>query len=296
MVRFFDPLQVIKLTHTMTVDPAGQKTGTTAVRNALLQVVHERKNFKALAEILTPGVLRDTIDSTCARLARVAHENLVKTSQQRVLGINIVDKLRERYDGNRAGLQSFIKDLMDHAKPYLVLDDTERSRRVPGLPQNLDPVSNMTVILPASDDASFAAQLSEEFQNFAPAGGTTIVTSSNRKNEIVIVSLKNLFPLRYAKLVGFLRDRYEERASKERPTPNGSSWKFTPKETRPTCPGCFSPATRRPVKDTVPYVLLAHGMEIIRQMSNPQGVTESPGPVVDRDGFRMAIRFSWESD
>ena len=287
VVRFFDPIQVIRITRAMTVDPAGQKTGTTAVRTALVQIVRESKNFKTLAEMLTLGVLRDTIDSTCAKLARVAHENLVKTSQQRVLGINIVDKLRERYDGDRAGLQLFIKDLMDHAKPYLVLDDTEQARNVDGLPQDREPVSNMTVILPASNDAGFAAQLAAEFQNFAPSGGASIVTSSNRKNEIVIVSLKNLFPLRYAKLVGFLRDRYEERAGEKAQNSKRIRLEVHTEGDPASLPRLFLASDAETVKDTVPYILLAHGMDIIRQMSNPQGVSEFALALIDEDGLPL---------
>ena len=256
VVRFFDPLQVIKLTRTMTVDPDGQKTGTTGVRTALLQVVRENKNFKALAEMLTPGRPAEYYGFTCARLARVAHENLVKTSQQRVLGINIVDKLRERYDGNRAGLRSFIKT--PHG-PRETLSGSGRhgTGQKCGRPApDRDPVSNMTVILPASDDAAFASQLSEEFQNFAPA---SIVNSSNRKNEIVIVSLKNLFPLRYVKLVGFLHDKYEERAGNDAPNPKRARLEVHTEGDPSSLPKLFLASDAETVKDTVPYVLLAMG-------------------------------------
>ena len=282
VVRFYDAKRVVEITRVMTIDQPDQFSSTREVRQALISLLGETKTFGQLAKEATPGKLRDTIDNACRRHADVAHENLVQRAQQRVLGINVVDKLRERYDGNADGLRKFVKDLVGHADNYLVMNPDEADRNVPGLPANRQPLSNTTIILPASDDAAFSGTLANEFRDFAP-GGATIVPSLTRKNEIVIISLMNMFPLRYVKMMEFLRDKYNEKMT-------GSNSKRAKLEGHiegdgSDLPRVFLPSGSEPVDDAIPYLLLARGMKLVQEIRNPQGNTEWALLTKDADGF-----------
>jgi len=282
VVRFYDARRVVEITRTMTIDQADQLGSTREVRQALVGLLGETKTFGQLNRVVTPGKLRDTIDNTCRRHADVAHENMVQRSQQRVLGINIVDKLRERYDGDTEGLRKFVRDLVGHADNYLVMNSDEVDRNVRGLPANRQPLTNTTIILPASDDASFYGRLASEFRDFAPGGGS-IVRSQTRKNEIVIINLMNMFPLRYAKVVEYLRDKYAEKVS-------SSNTKRVRLEVHvegdgTDLPRLFLPSGSEPVDDAIPYLLLVRAMKLVQQTPNPQGTPEWALITKDADGF-----------
>ena len=64
----------------------------------------------------------------------------------------------------------------------------------------------------APEHADFVEQLKSAFRQ-AQAGAMSFIESETKLNEITIVSLKNLFPLRHIGLLPMLREEYEKRIS-----------------------------------------------------------------------------------
>lgn len=72
-----------------------------------------------------------------------------------------------------------------------------------------------SVIIPKSDDnREFVEELKNAFRaNYGQ--GITFVESADKKNEIVIISLINGFPLRYMSNLKYLKSKYDDRIARE---------------------------------------------------------------------------------
>jgi hypothetical protein len=265
VVRFYDRSVVIRLTDGMKVDAAIQGTNAAQVRTAILAQLGGANNFRKLGELLTLGTLRDVIDRTCTEFSKSTHDAIARSEQQKVLGVNIITKLRERYDGDEEGLRLFAQDLIGHARDYLLIDRNQQ------YPDDVPPVRETIIVLPATDNNPFSERLATVLRNFAP-GNVSVARSQTRQNEIVIVSLLNLFPLRYSSLVAYLKDKYEERMRtgdvarvRHEIQTEGDGTQF---------PDLFRLTGTDVGRRALPFYLLAHALGIIQQSPNARGTQE----------------------
>jgi hypothetical protein len=198
--------------------------------------------------------------------------------------VSIVSKLKERYGGNSQDLRSFVSDLVTRAGNYLTLDPSEVQKVGPGIPSGVQTaVSRMTVIIPkAPEEAEFMAKLKSAFVN--AGGGETEFIDSDKPNEIVLVSLTNLFPVRYIRQAVFLKQKYEgkltgpnaDRAKLELHSEgDGSQW-----------PRIFVPAQDEVQRAAIPSLLLAKALGLIQPNLNPStGKSEFIFVTKDQNGF-----------
>src|SRR5262249_38825671 len=103
VVKFYDRSTVVRITDSMRLDASTQRTNAGEVRKALVGQLSGTQSFSKLDEMMSIGTLRDVIDRTCTEFSKASHDTAAKSEQQRVLGVNIIKKLRERYDGDDDG-------------------------------------------------------------------------------------------------------------------------------------------------------------------------------------------------
>lgn len=133
----------------------------------------------------------------------------------RLLSVSIIDKLRERYSGNPELMRREIRDHMGKAGYLLQINEAEHGKQGPGADfSNQNKKANLVVMLPdAEKDDPFVKELKTAFQASVADANTIqfIDTKDKKRHEITILSFVQLFPVRYAEVLGKLREKYEVR-------------------------------------------------------------------------------------
>ena len=284
LIRFYDPEQVRNISHRLVVDEAEQRTQAARVRAALAEKIGPQSNFAVFNQRVTESMFLDLLETVCAENARIAHQNLVQNPVDRLLGVSIIDKLRDRYGAAPQELKSYISDLVSRAGNFVALEPLEIQRAGPGIPSGVPTaVSKFTAILPKAPEQSIFIKGIKAALNEVRAGDVEIIESDGRPNEITLVSITNLFPLRYLKPLKFLEEKYRRRietggarARLELHTEgDGTAW-----------PTLFVASTAEVKLQALPYILLAKALGFIHEGKNPAtGVDEVLLLAKDANGF-----------
>ena len=287
LIRFYDPGQVKSIGRRLVMDEAEQKTQTSRVRAALVEKVGPDLSFARFNQRVSESTFLDVLETVCEDNVRIAHQNLVQNPKERLLGVSIIDKLQARYGANPQELKSYASELVTRAGNFVALEPLEIHRAAPGIPVSVPTaVSKFTVILPrAPEQAEFSKMLKEALRG-AKTGDVEIIESDVRPNEITLVSITNLFPLRYLKPLKFLEEKYRRRidtggarARLELHTEgDGNAW-----------PRLFVASSAEVKHEALPYVLLAKALGLIHEGRNPAtGADEVLLLTKDADGFDNA--------
>ncbi|MBV9678957.1 MAG: tubulin-like doman-containing protein [Acidobacteriaceae bacterium] len=285
LVRFYDPELVRKVGRLLVKDESEQKTQTARVRLALMERLGDHPDFAVFNQRIGIADFIDVLDKESAVNSQTAHNNLVSNPKERLLGVSIIKKLKERYGEGGQELRAFVSDLVTRAGNFLPLEPAEVHKVGPGIPTGTQTaVSRMTIIIPkAPEEAEFVAKLKRAFED-ARGGETEFIDSDVRQNEIVLVSLTNLFPIRYVRQAAFLKTKYDarvsgsnsERAKLELHTEgDGTQW-----------PRIFVPAQSEVQRDAIPTLLLARSLGLVQPTTNSQtGKPELLFMAKDESGF-----------
>ena len=287
LIRFYDPSQVKAVSRRLVMDEAEQKTQTSRVRAALVEKIGPDLSFARFNQRVSESTFLDVLETVCEDNVRIAHQNLVQNPKERLLGVSIIDKLQDRYGANPQELKSYASELVTRAGNFVALEPLEIHRAAPGIPVGVPTaVSKFTVILPrAPEQAEFLKMLKEALRG-AKTGDVEIIESDVRPNEITLVSITNLFPLRYLKPLKFLEEKYRRRidtggarARLELHTEgDGNAW-----------PRLFVASSAEVKHEALPYVLLAKALGLIHEGRNPAtGSDEVLLLTKDADGFDNA--------
>ncbi len=284
LIRFYDPNVVKTVSRRLVVDEAEQRTQTGRVRAALFEKLGSDGTFAQFNQRITVSTFVDVLETACEDNARIAHENLVQNPKDRLLGVSIIEKLRDRYGADAQELKSFVNGLVNRAGNFVALESLEIHRAGPGIPVGMPTaVSKFTAILPrAPEQAEFAGMFKDALRS-AKTGDVEIIESDSRPNEITLISITNLFPLRYLKPLKQLEEKYRRRidtggarAKLELHTEgDGSAW-----------PRLFVASSVEVKQQGLPYVLLAKAFGFIHEGRNPAtGVSEVLLVTKNEDGF-----------
>lgn len=269
LVRFYDPQVVRAVSTTLTKDETEQRTQSNRVRQALSGRLGDHPTFALFNQRINVTDFLDVLDKECASSAQVAHNNIVTNPKEKLLGVSIIDRLKERYGGNPQELRSYVTELVARAGNYLSLDPSEIHKTGPGIPGGVQTaVSRLSILMPkAPEQAEFTTKLKETFQG-AREGDVEVIDSDVNVNEITLVSLSNLFPLRYAKQVGFLKQRYDLKMS----GPNAARAKLELhiEGDGSQHPRLFVPLQDEVRRDAIPYLLLAKAIGLLSEGANVQ--------------------------
>lgn len=284
LIRFYDPVQVRDISRRLVLDEAEQKTQTSRVRAALMEKVGPNPSFSRFNQRISESAFLDVLETVCEDNARIAHQNLVQNPKDRLLGVSIIDKLQSRYGADPQELKSYVNELVSRAGNFAALEPLEMHRAAPGIAVGVPTaVSKFTVILPKAPEHAEFSKLLQSALRGARTGDVEILESDGRPNEITLVSLTNLFPLRYLKALKFLEEKYRRRielggarARLELHTEgDGNAW-----------PRLFVASSAEVRHEALPYVLLAKALGFIHEGKNPAtGLNEVLLLTKDGDGF-----------
>jgi len=285
LVRFYDPQVVRTVSTSLVKNETEQRTQSNRVRQALTTKLGDHPSFTLFNQRIGAADFIDVLDKECAASAQVAHNNIVTNPKEKLIGVSIIDRLKERYSGDPQELRSYATELVARAGNYLSFDPSEIHKTGPGVPNGVQTaVSRLSILMPrAPEQAEFVAKLKETFQG-AREGDVEVIDSDANRNEITLVSLTNLFPLRYAKQVAFLKQKYEQRIS----GPNAARAKLELhiEGDGTQHPRLFVPLQEEVRRDAIPYLLLAKATGLLSEETNAQSGAKTLTFVAkDDDGF-----------
>jgi len=269
LVRFYNPDLVRRVSSNLVKAENEQRTQTARVRQALMEKLGDRPNFFVFNQRIGVSEFIDILDKECAENALIAHNNLVVNPKEKLLGVSIIDRLKDRYGSDPQELRSYVTELVGRAGNYLTLDASEMHKVGPGIPNSVQTaVSKMSVVVPrAPEQAEFTAKLKQAFQG-ARGGDVEIIDSDAKPNEITLISLTNLFPLRYVRQVSFLKEKYD--AKLKGTNAARAKLELHSEGDGSQYPRIFVPLQEEMKRDALPYLLAARALGLIREEVNPR--------------------------
>ena len=267
LVRFYNADYVRQFSSDLDKDKSEQSRQAQSVRNALIEQIKSNPGFSAFHAQINRQRFFDVLEQECSISSQAAHDNLVSTHKDRrpLLGINIIGQLEREYSGKSEDLKKFIHDLVNQAGNFLEFDSQAIS-----LGSAKTKVSQFLVIIPkAGDLTAFSNILKALFRENLRGGiPVEIIESDTKPNEITLLGLTNLFPLRYLTAVKLLKENYDRRISQsDRPERvklelhcegDGRQW-----------PELLLADERVQREKALPSLLLAKAMALISTVENP---------------------------
>jgi hypothetical protein len=284
LVRFYRPQEVIDFAHELTRDRPLQNQQINGVRLALIGQLGDSPTFGAFNARISRQMFLDTLEHHCERAAIEAHNNVLAANRNRVrlLGVNIVDLLAREYSGRTEPLKKFITDLVKAAGNYVTFEPIEVGKTARGVLNVPTRLHSFTVILPKSaENPEFMGTLTDIFRG-ASENEVTVIQNDLKRNEITLISIVNLFPLRFLRPVGMLRQRYEKRIES-----GGARARLEVhiEGDGGDLPALFVPGEQTLRAEGLSYLILATCMGIVEKTRDDAGRTQLRLLTKDADGF-----------
>ncbi len=224
VTRLFNSDEVIRYVEALTGNKEFQDKQARQARDQMIELLmHGRTGLRNLPTA-------DKKEKVLDILAKSSHETLLEFDAAadsenadsraigRLLSVSIVDKLRERYEGNPDLMRNEIAEHMRRSGYLIELDAAEHAREGLGTSDNSDnQQKTWIVMLPGASnkDDSFITTLKDAFERSVPEEIKFVDTGETRKYEITILSFVQKFPLRYVKLLSNLKEKYDVRLNAE---------------------------------------------------------------------------------
>ena len=281
LIRFYDPDAVRRVTRALSTDEAEQRTQVAKVRASLVASLGPAPTFTSFAARLGLSELVDRIESITEENAQVAHNTLVTDAKDRILGVSIIAKLKDRYGGDAQALRGYVAKLVNEAGCFITVNPLERNRSGPGIAAGVQTlIEKWIVILPkAPEHAAFVEQLRQAFRDAQP-GDLEFIEADDRANQITMISVKNLFPLRYLGILPFLQERYQTRVASN---PVRFSLELHTEGGLDSYPALYAKSGDDLRRDALAYLLIGRATGTVREQNGALVLLSK-----DADGFDNA--------
>jgi hypothetical protein len=288
IVRFYDREKVMRALPLFVRNKNEQDNRATTVRNGLLSVLGNTQTFGYFNEKINPVVFQDTLAVASAQNATVWHDSLPE--EQRFMGQSIVRKLREEYAGNELTLRMFINSIVRQSGSYVQFNQDETNKKGDGIPQKPTKVISYTVIIPHTpEEADFVAELEQAFRSNIPVTGNVSIAivpqnAPRRRHEIVLMTVTNLFPIRFVGQMAYLKQRYDDQViNHPNPDQRAKNQLILHLEgDGKQHPDLYVKTITR--AEYTPYLLIAHAMDLFVNL-DARGVLQLALVRKDEDGF-----------
>lgn len=211
VMRLEDARAIDGVRRRLSLDEAEQRAQTAAVRSSILAALGQQATFKSFCTGLAGSSLRNAIVAQCEQNVESAHQRLIETRSERVLDVSIIEKIQQEWGASPERIAREVNALARSAGRFLVFDESELNKHFDGRSASPRATEAFAVMLPEPPEhKEFVATLKDAFRN-ARSGKVSFIPTGERGSEISLVTLVNLFPLRFARVVRSLRERYRER-------------------------------------------------------------------------------------
>jgi hypothetical protein len=280
MIRFYEPAGVRSAIKNLTINESFQSTHASKIRSVLVAKLGEDLSFSRLHERVSVVDLVDSVTAASEESALAAHANMIAESSQRILGVSILSKLEERYGSDSSALRLKIHELVNQAGTFLTINPLERDKVAPGVSTGSQIlVAKTIVMLPkAANNEGFIKEVKDAFRA-SMSGDLEFIDVENQHNEITILTIKNLFPLRMVGILPFLQQKCEQRLAIDR---DRMEMEIFTSGSLQSYPGLFAQSGSDLIKQAGTQILLGLGLGLVVK-SRGKGVLMFHSK--DADGF-----------
>jgi hypothetical protein len=217
VVKYYDTQEVRNFMDRVTRNQQIQSAQSASIRNAIADLTVSEKTFTGLNEHADEDALMDIFSQKARESSIQAHNELITNKKQRLIGINIIEKLKEQYDAadKQTELDEFIRNVMESSGVFLTFDQSEISKQLKNndapQPGKLLMIKSTLISLPESpENKKFVDKLVEAFRHNSDGNRNIYIdTKSRRKNEITVMNLTSCFSLRMVNDVRILKQKYD---------------------------------------------------------------------------------------
>jgi hypothetical protein len=280
VIRFYDPSEVQDLSTRLVKDEEVQTQQTAQMRRRIANLAGQTPTFAKLNSNTNLGDLVDLFQEQEEESVRDAHNTADLKDRSSLLGVNIINRLYEKYGNSQERLRDYVHDVLKKAETFARFSDEEKNKKVPG---GATDFSTFTVILPdTKDHPEFREALKEAFEKAVPSGAQVeFALSPKRENEIIILNVASSFPLRFLESTRFLKDEYERRKADS----ENAALEIHLEGTGELYPSLYQPDRGDIVERTRPYLLLAHTMDLFEVEKDRAGRSTLVYEILDEDGL-----------
>lgn len=211
VIKEYDPKMVRTTVTGFLKNEKNQKVYATGLRQRIIDAVGASEvTFSLLSKKINAGRLLNITLKACVENARKDMDDYSKKNpNQRLVNVNILDKLHNTECSTPEKMRKFVKSIYDAAQSYLTFNNSEEGQGSPETAANHQKIIQLS--LPQyKDDDQFRNDFIRAFGNSGtiPFDKDEDSSENFRANQIVVVTAHSGFPLRYVDNVMLLRDKY----------------------------------------------------------------------------------------
>jgi hypothetical protein len=220
VVKFYNPDDVRRIMERLTKDLQTQQRQTAEIRRAVLGRINaQAPTFTFFNRDISEQTLQEVFLSSALEQSRIAHDSLDLGERERLLGVNIVDRIKALYP-TPDRLRQLAKEIIPKASCFGRINDAQRS----DFQANPNPRSIcrriVSILGPGFGNENERGEVNKDpfiqdfkhaLQGAIQAGDincTFVDTGTNFQHEICLVSLTNLVPARCLDSSAMLREEY----------------------------------------------------------------------------------------
>jgi hypothetical protein len=211
--------------------------------------------------------MEDTILEICTKMATDAMEETAKKDpMSRMVGVNILEKLKQELT-TESLREQFVKEQVQHAKTYVQFNNTETS-------QGEEMENMIQVCIPKGNESTqaFRDELIKAFRDYTTGYNfdESCVSEHYKTNEIVVVTARSGFPLRYLANMTTLKEKYDSLLV----GPNGNYNRMllhteSFDDFDKVFPALFFNKPEEIMKEILPKLMMAYAFDLIQEQSDP---------------------------
>ena len=270
MVKEYNPEMVRTITRQYTTNKDYQRTNSSAIRAKLVENLGEdgEHTFANLFDKTDDEVMSKIILDICEQNAVRAMEETAKSDPiSRMVGVNILEKLKQELNSDEK-LESFVKEIVALSSTYVQFNEEEKSKIIAG---NSTPMMSMLQLcLPAATDSTrdFRAKLVAAFRNHVPGFTEDDVLVNYKSNQIVAISCKSGFPLRFLANLKVLKNKYDLLMAA--PEAELNRMVLHTESFEQPLPSLYELDSNEIKKMMIKPLMLAYALDIISEQQDPQ--------------------------
>ena len=226
IVRFYDPGSTKEWVAKLNRNEDHQMQHASKIRKNLKDKLGNNHDFGTFVDRLDAVTIADELIKNAEEYATIVHDQ-DEDKNERVFNVNIYEKLKEEFLGNEDKMIKFASEIVKMAGCYVGgINENEKNKVDEGIPNVKTLFQQLAIVLPTpkfnlksyekieeqdNSEVKFQKQLLKAFKAASPNDLQmfNFVPSDHDNKEITLISLKNLFPLRYLSHIKFLKDKYD---------------------------------------------------------------------------------------
>lgn len=212
VIKEYDPKFVRQTVVGFLRNQKNQEAYATSLRARIIEAAGSSDvNFTVLSNKIHVATLQMVSLKTCIENARNEMDNYSTSNpNQRLVKVNILDKLRSTSCSTPEKRKKFLKDLYNSSQSCLTFNGSEEGKGSPETAANHQKIIQLS--LPKfEDDDEFRNDFIKDFGESGkiPFNKDNDVSENFKSNQIVVITAHSGFPLRYVDNVRVLKEKYD---------------------------------------------------------------------------------------